>query len=58
MNSQESPFIDLDLFCDWTADPGDPVMVRFSMEVRVNTVELPSAKAALSVCLNRLTFDE
>ncbi|KAJ5224028.1 hypothetical protein N7468_008570 [Penicillium chermesinum] len=34
MNTQESPFRDLDLFCDWTGELADPVLVRLCLEVR------------------------
>ncbi|KAJ5585557.1 uncharacterized protein N7459_005357 [Penicillium hispanicum] len=33
MDSSESPFSDLDVFCDWSGDPNDPVEVKVGVEV-------------------------
>ncbi|KAJ5662776.1 hypothetical protein N7462_011702 [Penicillium macrosclerotiorum] len=35
MNSSESPFSNLDLWCDWSGDPNDPVEVYMSVESRI-----------------------
>lgn len=34
MSSHDSPFSNLDLFCDWTGDFADPVSVRLTVEVK------------------------
>jgi hypothetical protein len=34
MDPPESPFTNLDLWCDWTGEPNDPVEVVVSVEVR------------------------